>query len=44
MGGGYFNSSPQALVDIKPSSSFSANSAPHCAKLYDVGQSPDCEN
>ena len=42
MGGGYFNSSPQALVDIKPSSSFSANGAPYCDTYYDVEQSPDC--
>lgn len=43
MGGGYFTSSPQAVVDIKPSSSFSSNSAPYCAKFYDVNQSPDCQ-
>ncbi|MEM7351546.1 MAG: hypothetical protein AAF657_12110 [Acidobacteriota bacterium] len=44
MGGGYFNSSPQALVDIKASSSFSANSAAYCDTYYDVNQTPDCVN
>ena len=42
MGGGYFNSSSLALVDIKPSSSFSGNSASYCDTYYDVEQSPDC--
>ncbi len=42
MRGGYFNSSPRALVVIKPSSSFSSNSAPYCDTYYDVEQSPDC--
>jgi len=44
MGGGYFTSSPQALVDVKSSSSFSTNSAPYCAKYYDVNLSPQCLN
>lgn len=42
MGGGYFNSSPLAVVDIKPSTSFSSNSAPTCATYYDVKLSPSC--
>ena len=42
MDGGYFNSSPQAVVDIKSCSSFSSNSAAFCDTYYDVEQSPDC--
>jgi hypothetical protein len=44
MGGGYFNSSPLATVDIKPSSSFSSNTAAFCDTYYDVQQTPDCVN
>ena len=42
MGGGYFNSSPLASVDVHSSSSFSSNSAPYCDTFFDVDQSPDC--
>lgn len=43
-GGGYFTSSPQALVDIKSTSSLSSNVAPYCAAYYDVQKTPDCVN
>lgn len=41
MGGGYFNSSPLAVVHMT-ASSFSANSAPTCSTRYDVNLSPSC--
>jgi len=44
MGGGYFTSSLQAVVDIKSSSSFSANSAANCNTYYDVRKTPQCVN
>ncbi|MEL7061022.1 MAG: hypothetical protein AAGN46_13455 [Acidobacteriota bacterium] len=44
IGGGYYTSSPLAVVDIKSSTSFSANSAPACAKYFDIHQTPDCVN
>lgn len=44
MGGGYFTSSLQALVDIKSSSSFSSNTAAFCNTYYDVNKLPQCVN
>lgn len=44
MGGGFFNSSPQANVVIQSSTTVTGNSAAYCDKLYDVNLSPSCVN